>query len=51
MIKGSCLCGAIAYEVDMPEEKALEGTGCYCESCRKTSRSAPHDTSVYLFLF
>jgi len=40
MIKGSCLCGAIAYEVDMPEEKALEGTGCYCESCRKTSSAS-----------
>src|SRR5262249_59960927 len=37
MLAGSCLCGAVAYEVDAP----LEGIAhCHCRTCRKTHASA-----------
>jgi len=37
MLTGSCLCGAVAYEVDAP----LEGIAhCHCRTCRKTHASA-----------
>ena len=31
---GSCLCGAVRYEVDGPLRKVVY---CHCEQCRKTS--------------
>lgn len=31
---GSCLCGAVAYEVDGPLRNIV---GCHCNQCRKTT--------------
>jgi hypothetical protein len=36
MIKGSCACGGIKFEVD----KVLALTTCHCSNCRKLSGSA-----------
>jgi hypothetical protein len=38
MIKGSCLCGGIHFEID--EEFIYMMNNCHCESCRKVSASA-----------
>lgn len=37
MLKGSCLCGAVTYEVDTSLEKA---THCHCSMCRKAHGAA-----------
>jgi hypothetical protein len=37
MAKGSCLCGAIAFEFD--DEGVVLSVGCYCSNCRKVSGS------------
>jgi hypothetical protein len=37
MLKGSCLCGGVRYEID-GELSAV--TNCHCALCRKTSGSA-----------
>ena len=37
MLTGSCLCGAVAYEVDAPLERIVH---CHCQTCRKTHGSA-----------
>jgi hypothetical protein len=37
MLTGSCLCGAVAYEVDAPIERIAH---CHCQTCRKTHASA-----------
>ena len=37
VISGSCLCGAVAYEVQLP---FLEFVNCYCSRCRKATGSA-----------
>jgi hypothetical protein len=37
MLKGSCLCGAVAYEVDAPPGPIIH---CHCETCRKAHGSA-----------
>jgi hypothetical protein len=37
MLSGSCLCGAVAYELDGPEGPI---TFCNCSKCRKASGSA-----------
>jgi len=34
MPKGSCLCGAVTYEVSQP---LVPGDGCHCTQCRKQS--------------
>ena len=34
MHHGSCLCGAVKYEIDAPINSA---THCHCSQCRKTS--------------
>ncbi len=34
MLKGSCLCGGIRYEVDANLERM---TNCHCSQCRKSS--------------
>lgn len=31
---GSCLCGAVVYEIDGPLRPVV---GCHCQQCRKTS--------------
>jgi hypothetical protein len=43
MVKGSCLCGAVAFEID-PAGIALS-VGCYCVNCRKVSGG---ESGVYL---
>lgn len=35
MIKGSCLCGAVQFEID--EGHVLLSNNCYCANCRKSS--------------
>lgn len=37
MLTGSCLCGAVAYEVDSPLERIVH---CHCRTCRKTHGAA-----------
>jgi hypothetical protein len=35
MAKGSCLCGAIAFEID--DAGVVVSIGCFCTNCRKVS--------------
>jgi hypothetical protein len=42
-VRGSCLCGAIAYEIAGPP---LAMRHCHCSRCRK-ARSAAHATNVF----
>ena len=37
MAKGSCLCGAIAFEID--DAGIVLSVGCFCTNCRKVSGS------------
>lgn len=37
MLKGSCLCGAVTYEVDGEPGPIIH---CHCQTCRKTHGSA-----------
>ena len=37
MLTGSCLCGAVAYEVAAPLERIVH---CHCRTCRKTHGAA-----------
>jgi hypothetical protein len=37
MLNGSCLCGAVAYEVDAPLGPIVH---CHCHTCRKAHGSA-----------
>ena len=37
MLNGSCLCGAVAYEVDAPPGPMVH---CHCHTCRKAHGSA-----------
>ena len=37
MLTGSCLCGAVAYEVDAPLGVIVH---CHCRTCRKTHGAA-----------
>src|SRR4029079_17510517 len=37
MLKGSCLCGSVHYEVDAPAGPIVH---CHCETCRKAHGSA-----------
>lgn len=37
MAKGSCLCGAIRFEIDAPG--VVVSVGCFCTNCRKISGS------------
>lgn len=45
--RGSCLCGAVAYEADGPLRNVI---GCHCTQCRKTTghfmaaTAADHDS-------
>jgi hypothetical protein len=34
MLRGSCLCGAVRFEVDGPFERVVQ---CHCTSCKKLS--------------
>ncbi|UTN73684.1 GFA family protein [Pseudomonas aeruginosa] len=37
MLSGSCLCGAVRYEIDAPIESASH---CHCSQCRKAHGAA-----------
>jgi hypothetical protein len=37
MAKGSCLCGAIAFEID--DQGVVVSVSCFCTNCRKISGS------------
>lgn len=37
MLSGSCLCGAVSYEIDAPIESASH---CHCSQCRKAHGAA-----------
>ena len=37
MIRGSCLCGGVRFEVDPP---FIQASHCHCERCRKHSGTA-----------
>jgi hypothetical protein len=41
MVKGSCLCGAIAFELD--PGGIVASVGCYCSNCRKVSGAEGRD--------
>lgn len=36
-MRGSCLCGAIAYEIDQPAGRIVH---CHCQTCRKAQGGA-----------
>jgi len=44
VVRGSCLCGAVAYEVDAPLEGVI--VCCHCSRCRK-ARAAAHATNSF----
>jgi hypothetical protein len=42
-VNGSCLCGAVAYEIDGRPRRLVH---CHCSLCRR-SRGAPHSTTLF----
>jgi len=44
MVRGSCLCGTVAFEARLPFAKFV---ACYCSRCRKASGSA-HSANAYV---
>lgn len=40
MISGQCLCGAVTFEVDAPENHLGDTRYCYCTECRRANGSA-----------
>jgi hypothetical protein len=44
VVRGACLCGAVAYEVDAPLEGVI--VCCHCSRCRK-ARAAAHATNFF----
>ncbi|KAK7570741.1 hypothetical protein V3481_019282 [Fusarium oxysporum f. sp. vasinfectum] len=53
MLSGSCLCGAVQYELDITSEEASKKTStCHCRPCRKiagatTSLNLPVQASAF----
>lgn len=43
-VSGSCLCGAVGYEVDLPFARFVR---CWCSRCRKASGTA-HSANAYV---
>jgi hypothetical protein len=43
-VRGSCLCGAVAYEARLP---LIKFVNCHCSRCRKASGSA-HSVNAYV---
>lgn len=43
-VRGGCLCGAVAYEIDAPIEGPL--VCCHCSRCRK-ARGAAHASNLF----
>ena len=48
MVRGSCLCGAVAFEMEPPLRPVI---ACHCTQCRKTSGHYWATTSVPLEQF
>ena len=44
VVRGACLCGAVAYEIDSPLEGVI--VCCHCSRCRK-ARAAAHATNFF----
>jgi hypothetical protein len=44
VVRGSCLCGAVAYEA---RGEPLRAWSCHCSRCRK-ARGAAHATNLFL---
>lgn len=44
-VRGACLCGAAAYEIDAPIEGVI--VCCHCSRCRK-ARAAAHATNLFV---
>ena len=44
VVRGACLCGAVAYEVDAPLEGVI--VCCHCSRCRR-ARAAAHATNFF----
>jgi hypothetical protein len=44
VVRGACLCGAVAYEVDAPLDGVI--VCCHCSRCRK-ARAAAHATNFF----
>ena len=40
MINGQCLCGAVTFQVDLPDDHIGETRYCYCTECRRANGSA-----------
>lgn len=45
LVRGACLCGAVAYEIDAPIEGVI--ICCHCSRCRK-ARAAAHATNLFV---
>jgi len=45
VVRGACLCGAVAYEIDAPIEGEI--ICCHCTRCRK-ARGAAHATNLFV---
>ena len=44
ILRGSCLCGVVTYEIDPPFSKFAH---CHCQRCRKATGAA-HASNIYL---
>lgn len=40
MISGQCLCGAVTFQVDVPDDHLGEMRYCYCVECRRANGTA-----------
>jgi hypothetical protein len=47
LVRGSCLCGGVAYEIDGPLAGPI--VNCHCSRCRK-GRAAAHASNVFVDL-
>lgn len=45
VVRGACLCGSVAYEVDAPLDGVI--VCCHCARCRK-ARAAAHATNLFV---
>jgi hypothetical protein len=45
VVRGACLCGAVAYEIDAPISGEI--VCCHCSRCRK-ARAAAHATNLFV---
>lgn len=40
MVKGQCLCGAVTFEIDLPDNHMGDTRYCYCVECRRANGTA-----------